>query len=73
MTVMKTLTANALEQDMDDVVWQQRLARQSEVLTALFKSWRDVEDDSLAEQRETLAILKKALNDNPLSDRPRFR
>ncbi|HEY7030674.1 MAG TPA: hypothetical protein VH482_05060 [Thermomicrobiales bacterium] len=52
---------------------QERLNQQSEALAALFRSWREVGADEIAEQNETLAILKKTLNEEPLSDRPRFR
>jgi hypothetical protein len=52
---------------------QERLDHQNDALAALFRSWREVGDEGLAEQRETLEILKRTLNEEPLSDRPRFR
>jgi hypothetical protein len=57
----------------DETGLQQRLVDQSEALASLFQSWRAIDEEEIAEQRDTLALLKKALNQEPLSDRPRFR
>jgi hypothetical protein len=39
---------------------------------ALLRSWVNVGEDEAAEQRETLAFLMQALNEDRLSDRDRF-
>jgi hypothetical protein len=56
-----------------DEIDRERLLRQSEALATLFRSWREVGNEEIAEQRETLRILKETLTKEPLSDRPRFR
>jgi len=41
-------------------------------LKQLLQSWAETDDEDVAEQRETLAFLKKALDADRLSDRPLF-
>ncbi len=41
-------------------------------LKALLQSWAETDDEDVAEQRETLAFLKTALDADRLSDRPLF-
>ena len=65
--IAETITTRADEID------RKRLLHQSEALATLFRSWREVADEEIIEQRETLRILRESLTEEPLSDRPRFR
>jgi hypothetical protein len=50
---------------------RQQMARNRAAI-AVLQSWVDVDEREAAEQRETLAFLMEALNEDRLSDRDRF-
>jgi hypothetical protein len=75
-TEMNTTTTADVAPDAparDDATEHARFRQQSEALAKLFRSWTEVDEAEIEEQRETLALLMKGLNEHPLSDRPRFR
>lgn len=57
-------------QDTDNTVEdeRERLCQQAKALDVLLQSWLDVDEAGVAEQRETLEILMRALNDDRRSD-----
>ena len=47
-------------------------ARKNQAAIELLRSWREAEGEEAEDQRETLEFLRKALNEDRLSDRDRF-
>jgi hypothetical protein len=46
-------------------------ARKNQAAIELLRSWREGDEEDLQDQRETWEFLKKALNEDRLSDRDR--
>jgi hypothetical protein len=65
-TAESTLTSADVEEE------RRRQIERNQAAIGLLRSWVDVGEKEAAEQRETLAFLMQALNEDRLSDRDRF-
>jgi len=71
MTVTGRRAASVSPADAEGEARRLQRARNQSVID-LLESWREVDVEEIREQAETLAMLKRAVNEDRLSDRDRF-